>query len=55
MHIYSKVKAAGVAGSIVTILMWVAAQYGVDLPAGVGEALVVIFSFIAGYIKKEHL
>lgn len=52
--IYSKVKASGASGAVVTIIVWVAFEYGVDIPAGVGEAMVVLVSFIAGYVKTER-
>ena len=54
MKVYSKVKAAGIAGAIVAVLIWVlGAFWGIELPPEVAAALVTIIAFIAGFFKTE--
>lgn len=46
-----KVIAGGVAGAIVTILIWFAGTFAhVDIPAEVAASLVVVLSFLVSYI-----
>ena len=51
--VYSKVRAAGLAGIIVTIIIWAAGYAGIDVPAEVAAALVTVVTFIVGFFKKE--
>lgn len=54
--IYSKVKAMTLAGATVAILAFVLREMtGVDLPAEIVSAAVVIVSFIFGYFKLERV
>jgi len=46
-----KVAAAGVAGAVTTILVFIVAQIGVDLPPEVAAAITALLAFGAGYIK----
>lgn len=46
----AKVVAGGVAGAIVTILVWIVSLFGLTVPAEVAGAAVVIISFAAAYI-----
>jgi hypothetical protein len=48
-----KVAAAGVAGAVTTILVFVVSQLGVDLPAEVSAAITALISFGAGYLKLD--
>lgn len=48
-----KVAAATAAAAVTTILVWVAGELGVDVPASVSDALVVLFVFAAGYFKSD--
>lgn len=54
--IYSKVKAMTLAGATVTILAYLLRSYaGIELPADVGAAAVVIVSFVFGYFQIEKV
>ena len=56
MKVYSKVKSMTLAGAIVAILAWALKAFaGVDLPAEVVSALVVIVAFIVGYFTPERV
>lgn len=46
-----KVAAAGVAGFVTTILVFVAAQLGLEIPGEVAAALTGLLAFAAGYLK----
>lgn len=48
----SKVAAGGIAGAIATVLVWVGAQVGIDMPAEVGAGFATLIIFAASYIKK---
>jgi hypothetical protein len=49
-----KVTAGVLAGAIVTIIVWILkATSTVDTPAEVAAALVVIVSFLLGYVVRE--
>lgn len=47
-----KVAAAGIAASIVTILVWVLNSLAIDVPPAVAAAMATLVAFAAGYIKK---
>ncbi len=47
-----KVAAAGVAGALATIIVFIAAQSGVDVTAEVAAALTALIAFAAGYLKR---
>lgn len=47
----SKVSAAGLAGAVVTIAVFVAGYFGIAVPPEVAAALTTIAAFGAGYIK----
>jgi len=52
--LYSKVAAGGIAGIIVTILIWALQTFaGIDVPPEVAAAMVTVISFIAGLFKTE--
>jgi hypothetical protein len=46
-----KVVAGGVAGAFTIVLVWIAGELGVDVPAEVASAFTVLVSFAAGYLK----
>lgn len=46
-----KVVAGGVAGAAVVVLVWAASMSGLEIPAEVAGALIVLISFAAGYLK----
>ena len=47
-----KVAAAGVAGAVGTLLIFLLEQVGVDLTAEAAAALVTVLAFAAGYLKS---
>lgn len=46
-----KVTAATVGGAVATIIIWVGAQFHVEVTPEVGAALATVFAFAAGYLK----
>ncbi len=48
-----KVAAAGIAGAITVLLVYVMGQFGIVVPAEVASALTVLVAFGAGYLKGE--
>ena len=46
-----KVAAAGAAGALTTVLVFVAEQRGVDIPPEVAAALTALIAFAAGYLR----
>lgn len=55
-QLFSKVKAAGLAGTIVTILTVILHQFfGIDIPEELAAALVTLISFIVGFFKVEYV
>lgn len=50
----NKVAAAGIAGALTVLILYVARLAGLDdIPAEVGGALTTVLSFAAGYFKKN--
>jgi uncharacterized membrane protein len=50
-----KVAAASIAAAVGAILIWLVEHYGgVDLPPPVEAAIVVVLTFVAGYVVPEH-
>ena len=47
-----KVAAAGIGGSAAVLIVWIAGQFGVDMPAEVGAAIAALIGFAAGYFKS---
>ena len=50
----AKVAATGVAGAAAVVVVFVAAQFGVEVPETVAGAFVLVASWLAGYIKRER-
>jgi putative flippase GtrA len=48
-----KVKAAGIGGSITTLIVFVASQLGLDIPPEVAAALATLISVSFGYEASE--
>lgn len=48
-----KVAAAGVAGSVTVIVVWIAGLLGLDVPPEVASAFTTVVAFGAGYIRKS--
>ena len=51
MNLHPKVAAAGSAGALVTVLVWVLALFHVDMPPEVAAALVAVGASAAGWFK----
>lgn len=49
-----KLLAAGGTGALATVLIWTAAQFGLDLPAEVAAGIVTIAAAMAGYFARER-
>ncbi len=47
-----KVQAAGAAGAVTVLLVWVAGMFGLDVPAEAASAFTVLVSSAAGYLKS---
>lgn len=47
-----KVAAGGIAGAVALVLVWVAGLAGLDVPAEVAAAVVMVLSFAASYLKR---
>lgn len=52
MPVNPKVQAAGTAGALTILLVWVAGLFGLDVPAEAASAFTVLVSTVAGYVKK---
>jgi hypothetical protein len=50
--VHPKVQAAGVAGAVTIILVWLVELAGADVPPEVASAVTALLAFAAGYIKK---
>lgn len=48
-----KVAAAGIAGAITVILVWIAGEAGVVVPPEVASAFTTLVAFAAAYMKRN--
>lgn len=48
-----KMSAAGLAGAVSVLVVFVAGAAGLDVPPGVAAALTSVLAFAAGYVKRE--
>jgi hypothetical protein len=48
-----KVGAAGLAGAVGVILVWVLSLFGVEVPPGVAAAITAVLAFGAGYLVPD--
>ena len=53
MSISPKVVAGTLAAALVTIIVWIAAAAGVEMPVEVQGAITTILVFVAGYVKLD--
>lgn len=49
-----KVAAAGVAGALTILLVYVAGEFGLDIPPEIGAAAATLIAFAAAYIKRDR-
>lgn len=54
MNLNPKAAAAGVAGAVTVLIVFMAAQLGVEIPADVAAALTTVIAFAAAYLKSAH-
>ena len=50
MNVNPKVQAAGWAGAVTILLVWVAGLFGLDVPPEAASAFTVLVSAVAGYV-----
>lgn len=48
---HPKVAAAGVSGAAATVIVWVCAQLGLEVPGEVGAAIATLLAFAGGWAK----
>jgi hypothetical protein len=46
-----KVQAAGAAGAVTVLLVWIAGMFGLEVPAEAASAFTMLVATAAGYIK----
>ena len=51
-ELHPKIQAAGAAGALTVVLIWVLSMFSVDVPAEAASALTLLFTLGAGYIKS---
>jgi uncharacterized membrane protein len=51
MNLNPKTAAAGIAGAVTLVIVFVLGQFGVEIPADVASAITVIIAFAAAYLK----
>lgn len=49
-----KMTAAGTSGAVAIVLVWVAGQFGIDMPAEVGAAFATVMALLAGYVRRDR-
>lgn len=54
MNLNPKTTAAGVAGAVTLVIVFVLGQLGVEIPADVAAAVVTIIAFAAAYLKGAN-
>jgi hypothetical protein len=52
MNVHAKVAAAGTSGAVATLIVFVCAQFGVDIPGEVGAAIATLVGFLGGFVKS---
>lgn len=48
-----KVKAAGAAGAASVLIVFVAGQFGLDIPPEAAAGITTLLAFAGGYLRKE--
>lgn len=54
MNLNPKTAAAGLAGAITLVCVFVLGQFGIEIPADVASAITVIIAFVAAYMKSAN-
>lgn len=54
MNLNPKTTAAGIAGAVTLVIVFILSQLGVDIPADVASAITVIIAVIAAYLKSAN-
>lgn len=52
MNLNPKTTAAGIAGALTLVIVFVLGQLGVEIPADVAAAVTTIIAFVAAYLKS---
>lgn len=52
MTVNPKVQAAGWAGAVTILLVWIAGMFGLDVPAEAASAFTVLVGTAAAYVKR---
>lgn len=50
----TKVTSMTVASALASVIRWLAAEAGINIPGPVEEAIVVLVTLATGYIVREH-
>jgi len=53
MNLNPKTTAAGIAGAVTLVIVFVLGRLGVDIPADVAAAVTTIIAFVAAYLKSS--
>lgn len=53
MNLNPKTTAAGIAGAVTLVIVFVLGQLGVDIPADVAAAVTTIIAFVAAYLRSS--
>jgi hypothetical protein len=48
----AKVAAAGIAGAVTVLVVWIASIFGLEVPPEAASAFTTIIAFGAGYLKS---
>lgn len=54
MNLNPKTSAAGIAGAVTLVIVFVLGQLGVEIPADVAAAVTTIIAFVAAYVKSAN-
>ena len=54
MNLNPKTTAAGIAGAVTLVIVFVLGQLGVEIPADVAAAVTTIIAFAAAYLKSAN-
>jgi putative flippase GtrA len=53
LNLNPKTTAAGIAGAVTLVIVFVLGQLGVDIPADVAAAVTTIIAFVAAYLRSS--
>lgn len=54
MNLNPKTTAAGIAGAVTLVIVFVLGRLGVEIPADVAAAVTTIIAFVAAYLKSAN-